>query len=171
MARRMLAIARSVALLAAVLAVGAGVLSGEAGAQRPDATTRVPLEEARGKLPWPVVGALISGFGQRTPDGEVFKGLVLEGYPDAVVVSPWTCLVVYAGKFRKYGPMVIVSAGDGYHFLLAGLLAIDAQVGQQLTAGEPIGYLGRTDGTRPRLRLELLKDQRAIDPAPWLRKS
>ncbi len=53
------------------------------------------------------------------------------------------------------------------------LLAIDAQVDRQLSAGEPIGYLGRSgaDGAAPRLRLVLLKDQRAIDPALWLRKS
>jgi murein hydrolase activator len=82
-------------------------------------------------------------------------------------------LVVYAGEFRSYGQIVIVSAGNGYHLLLAGLGAIDAEIGRRLSAGEPIGALGQSDGrgAAPRLRLEILKDQRPIDPAPWLRRS
>ena len=164
-------------MLAAVLAVGGSLLPGGATAETPDATKpshRVPFDQARGTLPWPVAGVQVVGFGQPAGKGRRSKGIVIEASLGARVVSPCGGVVVYAGKFRNYGPLVIVSPGDGYHCLLAGLLSIDVAVGQHLSAGDPIGALprsGRRDGTAPRLHLELLKDRRPIDPAPWLCRS
>jgi septal ring factor EnvC (AmiA/AmiB activator) len=168
----MLHIVRPVATLAAVLI--AGWLPLGASAQAPDGARRtVPFEEARGTLPLPVAGRRIVAYGERTADGTPSSGLVIEAEPGAKVVSPCDGLVVYAGEFRSYGPLVIVSAGNGYHFMLAGLSSLDAQPGQRLRAGEPIGALGRTSpaGTAPRLDVRLLKDSRAIDPTPWWRKN
>src|SRR5262245_26410701 len=163
-----------VAMLAA-LAAGASQLPGSAEAETPDATEaprRAPFDRARGTLPWPVAGVQIVGFGKPIGKGRRSRAIVIEAPPGARVVSPCDGLVLYAGEFRTYGPLVIVSAGDGYHCLLAGPLRIDAEVGQQLSAGDPIGTLTRSesDGAAPRLHLELLKDRRPIDPAPWLRR-
>lgn len=141
-------------------------------AETPDATKTprpVPFAQARGTLPWPVAGMQVLGFGQPTAYGMPSNGIVIQGRPGSPVVSPCDGLLVYAGEFRTYGPLVIISAGDGYHCLLAGRLRIDTKVGEQLSAGDPIGALS-ADGAAPRLHLELLKDQRPIDPAPWLRK-
>jgi len=108
------------------------------------------------------------GFGEKTISGTTSRGIEIKARPGAQVVSPCDGLVVFAGEFRTYGNLVTVSAGDGYQFLLAGLSTIDAKVGQQVSAGELIGTMG---GGAPVLHLELLKDQQAIDPAPWLRKT
>jgi len=162
----MLATTRSVALLAAILAVGAGMLSGSITAQTPGATKS--FDEARGTLPWPVQGLLVIGFGEKPTVGSTSRAMAIQAHPGAQVVSPCDGLVVFAGEFRTYGNLVTVSAGDGYQFLLAGLSTIDAKVGQQVSAGELIGTMG---GGAPVLHLELLKDQQAIDPAPWLRKT
>jgi murein hydrolase activator len=124
-------------------------------------------------LPWPVAGVQVVGFGQPTGKGRRSYGIVIEAPLGTRVVSPCGGLVVYVGEFRTYGTLVIVSAGDGYQCLLGGPLRIDAEVGQQLSAGDPIGVLTRSelDGAAPQLRLELLKNQRPIDPAPWPRRS
>jgi septal ring factor EnvC (AmiA/AmiB activator) len=161
---------RPIALAAALLVLGAAPL-GPAEAQAPD--MRTPFEAARGTLPWPVAGRQIVGFGQPTSDGRSSSGIVIAARPRALVVSPCDGLLVYAGEFRSYGPLVIIQAGDGYQFMLTGLSVIDAQVGQKLAAGEPIGTLpgSERDGAPPRLHLSLLQNGRPIDPAPWLRKS
>src|SRR5512145_733156 len=165
-----------VAMLAAALAVGSSLLPGGTAAETPDATKPsrpVPFDQAHGTLPWPVAGRQIVAFGQPTGKGRRSRGIVIEARLGARVVSPCAGMVVYAGEFRTYGPLVIVSAGGGYHCLLAGPSRIDVKVGQQLLAGDPVGTLTRSevDGAAPQLRLELLKDQRPIDPTPWLRRS
>jgi septal ring factor EnvC (AmiA/AmiB activator) len=167
-----------VATLAAVLAFSVGwvQLPTSARAETSDtieAPRRAPFDRARGTLPWPVAGLLVVGFGQPTGNGGRSGGIAIEASLGAVVVSPCSGMVVYAGVFKTYGDLVIIAAGDGYHCLLAGPLLIDAEVGQQLSAGDPIGTLIRSkvDGAAPRLRLELLKNSRLIDPVPWLRRS
>ncbi len=156
-------------MIAVVLAMAALLLSGGAGAETPDAPKPprpVPFEEARGTLPWPVVGGLIASFGQSTADGRRPGGIVIETPPGALVVSPCNGLVVYAGEFKSYGALMIVSPGDGYHGLLSGLSTIDAQIGQHLSAGEPIGTMARpgADGPSPQLFLQLLKTPGGVRP-------
>src|SRR5262245_10501293 len=113
----MLPVMRPIATLAAVLI--AGLLSIGASAQTPDGPRQpVPFEQARGTLPLPVAGRQIVAYGEQTADGTASRGIVIQAHPDATVVSPCDGMIVYAGEFRNYGPLVIVSAGDGYHFLL-----------------------------------------------------
>ncbi|WP_222874116.1 hypothetical protein [Hankyongella ginsenosidimutans] len=45
----------------------------------------------------------------------------------------------FAGEFRGYGLLLIVAHSSGYHSLLAGFARIDAAVGAQVRAGEPVG--------------------------------
>jgi septal ring factor EnvC (AmiA/AmiB activator) len=91
------------------------------------------------------------------------------------VVSPSDGWVVYAGDFRSYGQLLIINAGGGYHFLLAGLSQIDVQVAQFVLAGEPVGVMsgpGKSPSAKaqentPVLYIELRKDHKPIDPDPW----
>jgi septal ring factor EnvC (AmiA/AmiB activator) len=58
---------------------------------------------------------------------------------------------------------------------LAGLSQIDAQLGQFVLAGEPVGVMAaapkaaqaKTQDNAPVLYIEFRKDQRPIDPDPW----
>jgi len=90
----------------------------------------------------------------------------------AQITSPTDGWVVYAGKFRTYGQLLIIKAGDGYHVLLAGLSRIDVQSGQFVLAAEPVGTMKSAPGLRagknsPRLYVEFRKDGRPINPRPW----
>ena len=87
-----------------------------------------------------------------------------------------TCAwIVYAGEFRSYGQLLIINAGGGYHILLAGLSQIDAQLGQFVLAGEPVGVMSaganstqaKPQESAPILYIEFRKDQRPIDPDAW----
>jgi septal ring factor EnvC (AmiA/AmiB activator) len=132
----------------------------------------VPFAEARGLLPLPVQGRRVLTYGEKTQYGSQSKGLVIETRPGGQVVSPCDGWIVYAGEFRSYGQLLIVNAGGGYHILLAGLSQIDAQLGQFVLAGEPVGVMSTAakspaKAQDPVLYIEFRKDQRPVDPDPW----
>jgi septal ring factor EnvC (AmiA/AmiB activator) len=84
--------------------------------------------------------------------------------------------VVYAGTFRNYGQLLILSAGGGYHVLLAGMDRISVDLGQFVVTGEPVAVMGGgaqsaaagAGGTsQPVLYVEFRKDGVPVDPGPW----
>lgn len=130
-----------------------------------------PRTLKQGMLTAPVQGRLTHGYGERNEPGGAARGIVLAGRPEAVVVAPFDGQVVYAGKFRGYGQILIIDHGNGYHSLLAGLGRIDSVVGQYLLAGEPVGGLGRDGDDAQELYLELRRNGEPINPLPWLAAS
>lgn len=135
----------------------------------------MPFPEAKGLLPLPAQGKRVLAFGEKTQYGSQSKGIVLETRQGGQVVSPCDGWIVYAGEFRSYGQLLIINAGGGYHILLAGLSQIDAQLGQFVLAGEPVGVMSaganstqaKPQESAPILYIEFRKDQRPIDPDAW----
>jgi septal ring factor EnvC (AmiA/AmiB activator) len=82
--------------------------------------------------------------------------------------------VAFAAPFRSFGLLMIVDCGGGTHFVLSGLFRIDAEVGQTLQPGEPVGIMPswdpRTPGSsKPLLYVELRRNGVPVNPAPFLR--
>ena len=123
---------------------------------------------ARGRLILPARGRIVRRFAGRDAFGAANKGITIETRPTAQVVAPYEGRVVFAGKFRHYGRLLIIAHGEGYHTLLAGLSDISSTVGQRLLAGEPVGGMGRPERGKPMLYVELRRKGRPIDPRPWL---
>jgi len=134
----------------------------------PAGLTGAPITSQRGKLPAPVVGRIVGRFGQTLATGLKRKGMRLETAPGAQVVAPYEGRVVYAGKFRGYGELLIIEHGEGYHSLLSGLARIDSTMGQWVVSGEPVGVMGRSDRWKPILYVELRRNGQPINPLPWL---
>jgi septal ring factor EnvC (AmiA/AmiB activator) len=130
--------------------------------------TAQSIVEARGKLPYPAVGRVVGRYGETTDTGLTSKGISIETRPEAQVISPHDGRVVFAGPFRGYGQLLIIDHGEGYHSLLAGLARIQAVIGQQVFAGEPVGTIGRPNTGRPTLYLEFRQNNQPVDPLPWL---
>lgn len=126
-----------------------------------------PFAQARGRMVYPVSGAMVRRYGEPDELGLDSKGLTLETRPGAQVVAPFDGRILFAGPFKGYGQILIIGHGDGYHSLVAGLDRVDASVGQWLVAGEPIGVMS-AGGAKPRLYLELRHDGQPINPLPWL---
>lgn len=122
--------------------------------------------KAQGRLPLPVAGEVSQNYGELTKAGIHAKGITLETRRRAQVVTPYDGVVLFAGPFRGYGQLLILEYGEGYHILLAGMERIDANVGQSLLAGEPVGVM--TDANSPELYVELRRDGQPINPLPWL---
>lgn len=135
-----------------------------AGAVKPAALR--PLQEMRGAMPLPARGKVATRFGSELSPGNTSKGVVIETRSAATVVAPADGVVAFSGPFRGYGHLLILEHADGYHTLLSGMGRIDAQVGQRLLAGEPVGVMERSDS--PSLYVELRRDGQPIDPLPWL---
>jgi len=137
----------------------------------------VAFADARGLLPMPAAGRILTAFGEANGLGGKSQGVSLATRPGAEISSPADGWVVYAGEFRSYGQLLIINAGGGYHVVLAGMERIDVQLGQFVLAGEPVAAMasqrlasaGATlvGTTEPVLYVEFRKDGASIDPAPW----
>ncbi|MDX2144936.1 MAG: peptidoglycan DD-metalloendopeptidase family protein [Rhodospirillaceae bacterium] len=123
--------------------------------------------EARGTMPFPVVGALSRRYGEGADEAAArSKGIVITARAGAPVVAPFDGVVAFAGPFRGYGLLLIIEHREGYHTLLAGLGRIDAAIDQRVFAGEPVGAM-ETEG-EPDLYVELRHDGQPVNPLPWL---
>jgi septal ring factor EnvC (AmiA/AmiB activator) len=127
----------------------------------PDASS-TSFSQLKGLLAMPARGRLILKPGETTASGNPSKGIVIET-ADEHIIAPSAGLVVYAGEFRTYGQLLIVSPGEGYHVLIGGLAEIDVPLGKNVSAGDRIGKV-RKGGA---LTLELRKDGRPLDATEW----
>lgn len=147
----------------------------QAALERPaGAGTMAVIAQPRGQLTAPVAGKIIRSWGEPTEGGPA-TGISYHAPPSARVVAPCGGRAVFAATFRSYGLLLIVDCGGGYHAVLAGFDRLDAKVGQQVAAGEPVGVMPAWEpgasGNRPALYVELRHDGQPINPAPWLRAS
>jgi septal ring factor EnvC (AmiA/AmiB activator) len=146
------------------------------------ASRAVPLDRLRGRLRWPANGQLVSRFGGPDGSGGHLRGIYLETLAGSTVTSPCDGKIMFAGAFRGYGQMLIISADGGYHVVLAGLTDINGVVGQVVLAGEPLGRMGTAGGARQasnsalrgptgessqRLYIEFRRNDAPVDPVPW----
>jgi len=133
--------------------------------------------EAKGRVRLPAAGMIVKTFGSPDGFGGIEHGVSIETLAGAVVSAPADGAILFSGRYRTYGQLLIINAGGGYYLLLAGMDAINVSPGQFVLSGEPVGVMG--DGTtrmaaaaavgaaQPVLYIELRKDGTAIDPAPW----
>ena len=123
-----------------------------------------PVTISRGGLPAP--GRVVTTFGAKMPNGTLSKGVFVVTRPSAAVVAPIPGRVVFAGQFRGYGNLVILELRDKGHALISGMSRIDAQVGDDVLVGEPLGEMTPSTGTAPKLYFELRRRGRPINPMP-----
>lgn len=151
--------------------------------QTPDAPERpavmAKFTTLKGKLTWPATGTITARFGDRQANGLTSRGFRIATRGGTQVIAPAAADVAFAGAFEGYGQLLILSQGDDYHLLLAGMERIDVSVGQRVLAGEPVGQMGGAGagdaskgesggGARPVLYVELRHRGEPVDLGPWL---
>jgi septal ring factor EnvC (AmiA/AmiB activator) len=145
-----------------------------AARQREAALGQASAAQPRGQLMAPVEGTIVRSWGDAT-DGGPAIGVSYRAAPAARVVSPCAGRIAFSAPFRSYGLLLIVSCGGGYHAVLAGFERLDVRVGQAVAPGEPVGVMPSWQpggaGNRPTLYVELRRDGRPVNPAPWLKAS
>jgi septal ring factor EnvC (AmiA/AmiB activator) len=125
--------------------------------------------DARGALSPPAAGEVVAGFGE-SHGGAISEGLWLRTRRGALVTSPFDARIEHAAEFGGYGPLLLLSVGDDYHIVLAGLEVLYGVEGQTVLAGEPVGEMSDAPGAAPELYVQIRKEGQPIDPAPWWRR-
>jgi len=143
---------------------------GSAARRRALHRRRLPAAVASGALPtlWPVEGAVSSPFGwRRSPYGKA-----REWHPGVDITAPYGTPVratadgevVFAGRTRGYGALVILDHG-GMSTRYAHLAATWVRTGQLVLRGEAVGALGGSGrATAPHLHYEVRLGSEALDP-------
>lgn len=133
------------------------------------------FEALRGKLDYPVRGAVKAAFGRtQHPEfsAEMFrKGIDIEAPLGEEVRAVEGGKVLFADRFSGYGRMLVIDHGQRYYTVYAHLAELYKKAGDPVRRGEPIAQVGDTDSLAgARLYFEIRKDGRPIDPTPWFRK-
>lgn len=138
----------------------------EAPTRQGKSALKEELTATKGKISLPAAGKIFIFYGDKK-DNDKSRGISIRTRKGAKVIAPYAGEIVYTGTFLDYGNMVIVRHADGYHSLLAGMDIISAKLGQNVIKNEPIGEMGRND-EQTALYMEIRKNNRPIDPMPWL---
>jgi septal ring factor EnvC (AmiA/AmiB activator) len=168
--------ARAETLRAALSRLAEGRKAADAAARHRQEALASPagpdLGGPHGRLTAPVGGAITRGWGEPGESGPS-NGVTYATAPGARVVSPCSGRVVFASPFRSYGLLLIVDCGGGWHAVLAGMERFDAEAGERVREGEPVGVMPAWNpgagGPRPGLYLELRRAGRPVNPTPLLR--
>ena len=133
------------------------------------------FESNKGKLPWPVNGALVAGFGKQYHP--VFKNLELpanEGI-DIAVDKGASVNCVFDGEvldvfvMPTYGQCVLIQHGKTYFTFYCKLGSLTVKTGDKVKTGQKIGVVEEMGGTS-QIHFEIWKNKVPQNPADWLRK-
>jgi septal ring factor EnvC (AmiA/AmiB activator) len=145
------------------------------GVSPPAPSTGVGLDAMRGRLDWPVKGAVSAPFGKFThPEfaAEIIrKGIDIEATRGEPIKAVERGRVVYAGHFSGYGNMVIVDHGERYYTIYGHLADMLKKNGDEVGRGEALGRVGASESMGgAKIYFEMRKDGRSVDPLTWLKK-
>ena len=159
-----------------LVAFASGLTDSEASSG-PDAST------VKGAIPLPVSGQVIRQFQEADAAGIARPGILIATRPRALVTTPVSATVRYAGPLLDYGTVVILEPAANTLWVIAGMAEVFGNVGQIIPDGTPIGLMGGiiTDaqgilnesaqgsaGQRTEtLYLEVRDGQSAVNPAEW----
>ncbi|MEL6664587.1 MAG: peptidoglycan DD-metalloendopeptidase family protein [Pseudomonadota bacterium] len=135
-------------------------------ASLPRATVSQPL----GVLALPASGRVVRAWGDKMPGGAKSESVAFATRSGAQVSAPISGTVEFAGPFRSYGQLLILSTSDGYHVLLWGMSSSYVAVGQSVQQGEPVARMAERAGGEPELYLEVRKGGEPMDPANWMKR-
>jgi len=144
------------ALEARIRDLGGAVPSAQEAEAAEAETARLPA--GRNRLSPPVRGAPTQTWGAGT-SGWRWRA------DRAPVAAPADAKVAYAGPLTGWGQVVILDLGPGWRAVIAGLEQLDVQADARVSDGQTLGRSG-PDGD---VYFELRRDERPIDPGPWLR--
>ena len=119
---------------------------------------------AIGQLMWPMPGYtdITCYFGD---DGHRGIDIAGSGIYGKSIVSADDGVVAFAGEMGTYGNVVFVDHGNGIQTRYAHMSAIGCTVGQSVTQGQVVGYVGSTgNSTGPHLHFEVIYGDQLVNP-------
>ncbi len=135
-----------------------------------DGTPSRGFTEGRGKMGWPLRGALIANYGDPKVGGKLaWKGLWIAADRGTSVKASARGRVAYVGFMHRFGLIVIVEHEDNHFTLYGHLDNVAAAAGDSVGLGEVLGQVGDSGGhDRTGLYFEVRKGTEPLDPRNWL---
>ena len=129
-----------------------------------------PFSEHKGKLTWPVAGALIHDFGQPRVGGNMrWNGVVLAAPRGREVRAVYHGRVAFADWLAGMGLLVIVDHGEGYMTLYGYNETILKKAGDWVAPGDVIATVGESGGqSEAGLYFELRSGTQPVNPRRWI---
>jgi murein hydrolase activator len=85
--------------------------------------------------------------------------------PGQAVAAPVNGKVVFAGRFKSYGLLLIIEHEREYHTLLWGFARLDVSLGEAVRFGQVVGIMGARGDDPPVLHVERRRNGRPISLA------
>lgn len=127
--------------------------------------------QAKGAMPWPVSGKVVSRFGDTRKGAVKWDGLRIRAQAGSEVRAVHYGRVMYADWLRGQGLLIILDHGDGYMSLYSSNDVLLHEPGEWVQAGEPIARVGSSGGEKDAgLYFEIRKNGTPQDPQQWLSK-
>lgn len=148
----------------------------EAEQSRIEAAIRAELSSggsAPGQFVRPVPGSVTSPFGPRTHPilgyVRMHTGVDFNAPYGQPIRAAAGGRVILAGTYGGYGTTIVIDHGGGTATLYAHQSSVAVGYGQQVAAGDTVGYVGSTGlSTGPHLHFEVRVDGVPVDPMQYL---
>lgn len=129
-----------------------------------------PFSEHKGKLTWPVAGALMHDFGQPRVGGKIkWNGVVLAAPRGREVRAVYHGRIAFADWLAGMGLLVIVDHGEGYMTLYGYNETILKKAGDWVAPGDVIATVGDSGGqSEAGLYFELRSGTQPVNPRRWI---
>ncbi len=129
----------------------------------------------RGKLQWPVIGPVTSGYGMRVhPIFHTYtfhSGIDISVPVGTPVRAPADGVAMYVGWIAGFGKVLILDHGGGLSTVYAHLSSVVVKVGQRVKTGQIIAYTGTSGlSTGPHLHFEVRVNGKPVNPLRWLKR-
>jgi len=124
---------------------------------------------------FPFDGPMSSGYGYRTNpfgghSGEFHPGVDFKGQIGDPIYATASGIVARCDWYNGYGNAVVITHSCGLQTLFGHMSKVNVFQGQQVAAGDLIGYVGTTGrSTGPHVHYEIRRDGSDIDPVPFLK--
>ncbi len=142
----------------------------------PGALKNYNFVSRKGKLPWPVSGPVVSGFGRqvdaKTKTVTINRGIAFQTKQGEQIRAVGTGRVVKTQSIRGYGNFIMIHHYPTYYSIYAHLSNILVSEGDIILEGSVIGLAGSTglvDHQQSRLLIEVLNGRIPENPFRWLR--
>jgi len=118
-------------------------------------------------LVWPASGPITSPYGMRW--GSLHPGIDIGAGMGAPIYAAASGRVILAGYSGGYGNLIVIDHGNGLATAYAHQSRLAASVGQDVSQGDVIGYVGSTGfSTGPHLHFEVRVNGSPVDPMGYL---
>jgi murein hydrolase activator len=129
----------------------------------------------KGRLPWPVAGKVIRGFGKHTHPkyGTVTmsNGIDIQAPGGTPIIAVAAGVVEFVDWIDAFGKCIILNHGGGYYTLYSHVATTMVVQGQKIGRGQAIAEVGDTGSLEGYVcHFEVRQARKALDPAAWLGK-